>query len=32
MKFMEIGDRAKLPNINKDRKAKGLLKIANEDF
>ena len=30
VKFMEIGDRAKLPNINKDRKAKELLKIANE--
>ena len=30
VKFMEIGDRAKPPNINKDRKAKELLKIANE--
>ena len=29
VKFMEIGDRAKLPNINKDRKAKELIKISN---
>ena len=30
VKFIEIADRAKLLNINKDRKAKELLKIANE--
>ena len=30
VKFMELGGRAKLHNINKDRKAKELLKIANE--
>ena len=30
MKFMEIEDRTKLPNINKDRKAKELLKISNK--
>ena len=30
VKFMEIGDGAKLFNLNKDRTAKELLKIANE--